>query len=355
MAYQSLYRRYRSQKWSELKGQDHVSNTLRNAVREGRVSHAYLFSGPRGTGKTSSARILAKALNCPNQADGEPCGICDSCVGITEGRSLDVVELDAASNRGVDAMRELVSRAALGTPGRWKVYIVDEVHMLTTEASNTLLKTLEEPPAHVIFVLATTEPQKVLPTIRSRAQHFEFRLLSVELLVAHLKWVAADAGLDVPVEVIELVARRGKGSVRDALSALDQVAAAGGVDHQRPSIGELMEALCERDPARAMAGVAEWCGAGHDARQVATDLLERLRQALLVTVSRALLGLPDEEVDAVEAEALRLGRAGTVRAMEVLGRTLVDMREAPDPRILLEVALVKLCRPELDASPAALL
>ena len=355
MAYQSLYRRYRSQKWSELKGQDHVSNTLRNAVREGRVSHAYLFSGPRGTGKTSSARILAKALNCPNQADGEPCGICDSCVGITEGRSLDVVELDAASNRGVDAMRELVSRAALGTPGRWKVYIVDEVHMLTTEASNTLLKTLEEPPAHVIFVLATTEPQKVLPTIRSRAQHFEFRLLSVELLVAHLKWVAADAGLDVPVEVIELVARRGKGSARDALSALDQVAAAGGVDHQRPSIGELMEALCERDPARAMAGVAEWCGAGHDARQVATDLLERLRQALLVTVSRALLGLPDEEVDAVEAEALRLGRAGTVRAMEVLGRTLVDMREAPDPRILLEVALVKLCRPELDASPAALL
>ncbi|MDQ2825394.1 MAG: DNA polymerase III subunit gamma/tau, partial [Actinomycetota bacterium] len=355
MAYQSLYRRYRSQKWSELKGQDHVSTTLRNAVREGRVSHAYLFSGPRGTGKTSSARILAKALNCPNQVDGEPCGTCESCIGITEGRSLDVNELDAASNRGVDAMRELVSRAALGTPGRWKVYIVDEVHMLTTEASNTLLKTLEEPPAHVIFVLATTEPQKVLPTIRSRTQHFEFRLLSTELLAAHLKWVAADAGLDVPAEVIELVARRGKGSVRDALSALDQVAAAGGVDHQRPSVGELVESLCERDPARAMAGVAEWCGAGHDARQVATDLLERLRQTLLVSVSRSLVGLPDEEVDAVEAEAHRLGRAATVRAMEILGQTLVDMREAPDPRVLLEVALVRLCRPELDSSPAALL
>ena len=182
MAYQSLYRRYRSQRWSELKGQDHVSQTLRNAVREGRVSHAYLFSGPRGTGKTSSARILAKALNCGNQADGEPCGTCDSCVGITEGRSLDVVELDAASNRGVDAMRELVSRASLGTPGRWKVYIVDEVHMLTTDASTTLLKTLEEPPGHVIFVLATTEPQKVLPTIRSRTQHFEFHLLPSDVL-----------------------------------------------------------------------------------------------------------------------------------------------------------------------------
>ena len=355
MAYQSLYRRYRSQRWSELKGQDHVSQTLRNAVRDGRVSHAYLFSGPRGTGKTSSARILAKALNCANPLEGEPCGTCDSCVGITEGRSLDVVELDAASNRGVDAMRELVSRAALGTPGRWKVYIVDEVHMLTTDASTTLLKTLEEPPGHVIFVLATTEPQKVLPTIRSRTQHFEFRLLSIELLTQHLKWVAADAGLDVPAEVIELVARRGKGSVRDALSVLDQVAAAGGIDHHAPSVGEFVEALCDRDAARAVAAVAERCGAGHDPRQVATDVLERLRQTLLVSVSRSLVGLPDEELDTVEAEAHRLGRAATVRAMEVLGGTLVDMREAPDPRVLIEVALVRLCRPELDASPAALL
>ena len=355
MAYQSLYRRYRSQRWSELKGQDHVSRTLRNAVREGRVSHAYLFSGPRGTGKTSSARILAKALNCPNQEDGEPCGICESCVGITEGRSLDVVELDAASNRGVDAMRELVSRAARGTPGRWKVYIVDEVHMLTTDASTTLLKTLEEPPGHVIFVLATTEPQKVLPTIRSRTQHFEFRLLPVDVLTQHLRWVATDAGLDVPAEVIDLVARRGKGSVRDALSVLDQVAAAGGIDHHAPSVGEFVEALCDRDAARALAAVAERCGAGHDPRQVATDVLERLRQALLVSVSRSLVALPDEEVDAVEAEAHRLGRAATVRAMEVLGETLVDMREAPDPRVLLEVALVRLCRPELDSSQAALL
>ena len=355
MAYQSLYRRYRSQRWSELKGQDHVSQTLRNAVRDGRVCHAYLFSGPRGTGKTSSARILAKALNCANPAEGEPCGTCDSCVGITEGRSLDVVELDAASNRGVDAMRELVSRAALGTPGRWKVYIVDEVHMLTTDASTTLLKTLEEPPGHVIFVLATTEPQKVLPTIRSRTQHFEFRLLPLDLLTHHLKWVAADAGLDVPAEVIELVARRGKGSVRDALSVLDQVAAAGGIDHHAPSVGEFVEALCDRDAARAVAAVAERCGAGHDPRQVATDVLERLRQTLLVSVSRSLVGLPDEELDAVDAESHRLGRAATVRAMELLGQTLVDMREAPDPRVLLEVALVRLCRPELDTSPAALL
>src|SRR5438270_3335620 len=227
--HQSLYRRYRPQRFDEAKGQDHVTRALRNAVREGRVPHAYLFSGPRGTGKTSTARILAKALNCAAPVDGEPCGTCVSCVEVAAGTSLDVHELDAASNNGVEAMRELVARAALGTPGRWKVYIVDEVHMLSAAASNALLKTLEEPPGHVIFVLATTDPQKVLPTIRSRAQHFEFRLLPADVLAEHLRWVATDAGIEVAPDAINLVARRGNGSVRDALSALDQVAAAGGI------------------------------------------------------------------------------------------------------------------------------
>src|SRR5437879_6284724 len=176
VAYQSLYRRYRPQRFSELRGQDHVSRALRNAVREGRVSHAYLFSGPRGTGKTSSARILAKALNCVAPTDGEPCGVCESCVGVATGTSLDVHELDAASNNGVEAMRDLVARASLGTPGRWKVYIVDEVHMLSAAASNALLKTLEEPPGHVVFVRATTDRRRVLPTRRSRTQASEVRL-----------------------------------------------------------------------------------------------------------------------------------------------------------------------------------
>src|SRR6266513_2475330 len=204
MAYQSLYRRYRPQRFSELRGQDHVSRTLRNAVREGRVAHAYLFSGPRGTGKTSSARILAKVLNCAAPADGEPCGVCESCVEVAAGTSLDVHELDAASNNGVEAMRDLVARAALGTPGRWKVYIVDEVHMLSTAASNALLKTLEEPPGHVVFVLATTDPQRVIPTIRSRTQHFEFRLLSGTALADLVRHVQDDAGLDVPSEAVDL-------------------------------------------------------------------------------------------------------------------------------------------------------
>jgi DNA polymerase-3 subunit gamma/tau len=354
LAYQSLYRRYRPQRFSELRGQDHVSRTLRNAVRENRVAHAYLFSGPRGTGKTSSARILAKALNCAQPNDGEPCGECESCVEVTNGTSLDVHELDAASNNGVEAMRDLVARASLGTPGRWKVYIVDEVHMLSAAASNALLKTLEEPPGHVVFVLATTDPQKVLPTIRSRTQHFEFRLLPADVLAEHLRWVAADAGLSVADDAIELVARRGNGSVRDALSALDQVAAAGGIDEQTVPVDEIIEGLCERDAGRALVAVAERIAAGQDPRQLTRDIVEHLRNTFLATMAPNLAGLPDDELNRLADQARRLGAPATVRAMETLGEALIDMRESPDPRVTLEVALVRLCRPDADTSPAAL-
>jgi DNA polymerase-3 subunit gamma/tau len=326
---------------------------LRNAVGDGTVSHAYLFSGPRGTGKTSSARILAKALNCESPVDGEPDCTCESCVAVEAGRSMDVVELDAASNNGVDAMRDLVSRVALGTGGRAKVYIVDEVHMLSAAASNALLKTLEEPPAHVTFVLATTDPQKVLPTIRSRTQHFEFRLLPPEVLTDHLRWVVDDAGIPVDDDAIGLAVRRGRGSARDALSALDQIIA-GGVGEEDASLDELMEALCERDTARALAGVALAVNAGREPRQLAEALLAQLRDALLSILAPDVVALPDEAKEEVADQGRRLGAAAVVRALDAVGEALLAMRDAPDPRVTLEVALVRVTRPELDSSPAAL-
>ena len=221
MATQSLYRRYRPRRFSELKGQDHVVKALRDAVAQGREGQAYLFSGPRGTGKTTSARILAKVLNCQNVVDGEPCCECESCLAVERGTSYDVHELDAASNNGVDAIRDLVEKASLGTPGRHKVYILDEVHMLSKAAEAALLKTLEEPPPHVVFVLATTDPQKMSDTIRSRTQHLQFHLLPADTMAEHVRWVADDAGLDLPQAALDAALVQGGGSARDTLSALE--------------------------------------------------------------------------------------------------------------------------------------
>ena len=345
--YQSLYRRYRPQRFSEVRGQDHVVNALRHAVRDDRVAHAYLFSGPRGTGKTSTARILAKALNCANPLDGEPCGVCDSCLDITRGASFDVHELDAASNNGVEAMRDLVARASLATPGRWKVYIVDEVHMLSASASNALLKTLEEPPDHVVFVLATTDPQKVLPTIRSRTQHYEFHLLAAEVLEHLLADVATDAELVLPDSAVEAAVRRGRGSARDALSALDQVVAAGRVEDESPYLRELLVSLAERDTARALQAIESGLVAGSDATRIAAGLLDELR-------AQFLMGLGPRDHASPSQAGLLLGPARSVRAMEVLGAALVAMRDALDTRITLEVAIVRLTHPEVDDDPAAL-
>ncbi len=360
--YQSLYRRYRPQRFEEVRGQDHVVNALRHAVRDNRVAHAYLFSGPRGTGKTSTARILAKALNCTNPVDGEPCGICESCVDITRGASFDVHELDAASNNGVDAMRDLVARASLATPGRWKVYIVDEVHMLSQSASNALLKTLEEPPDHVVFVLATTDPQKVLPTIRSRTQHYEFHLLDSEVLVALLAGIVSDANLELPETAVDAAVRRGRGSARDALSALDQVVASGVVEDDSPFLKELLVSLAERDTGRALVAVDNAHVAGRDAPRIAAELLDELRAQFLAAVSPGLVreGAPTAQSALVPgspdgAPVLLLGPVRTVRAMEVLGTAMVAMRDALDARTTLEVAIVRLTHPEADDDPAALL
>jgi DNA polymerase-3 subunit gamma/tau len=338
----SLYRRYRPRRFSELRGQDHVVRALRDAVAAGREGQAYLFSGPRGTGKTTSARILAKVLNCAAPADGEPCCECESCLAVERGTSYDVHELDAASNNKVENMRDLIEKASLGTPGRHRVYILDEVHMLTPAAEAALLKTLEEPPSHVVFVLATTDPQKVRDTIRSRTQHLRFHLLPADELTEHIRWVAADAGLDVDDAAIDAAIAQGGGSARDTLSALELIANAGGDAGDTLSFDELVEALIDRDAGRALTAMAFAVNAGHEPRPLAEALVRHLRNGFLSLMAPELVQLSSHQVDALAAQAQRLGPAALVRAIERLGEILVELRHAPDPRVLVEVALVQL-------------
>jgi len=342
MATQALYRRYRPRRFSEMRGQEHVVRALRNAVIHHREGQAYLFSGPRGTGKTTSARILAKVLNCERPVDGEPCCECDSCIAVERGTSYDVHELDAASNNGVEAMRDLIEKASLGTPGRHKVYILDEVHMLSKGAEAALLKTLEEPPSHVVFVLATTDPQKVSETIRSRTQHLRFHLLPMDELEAHVRWVVSDAGLQVSEAAIQAALEQGGGSARDTLSALELIASTGGDEIDTVDLAEFVEALIDLDPGRALTGVAHAVHQGRDPRTLTDDIVRYLRDCFLSLMAPELVALPDAKANAVSEQAVRLGAAKVVRAMERLGQILVEMRHAPDARLLLEVALVQL-------------
>ncbi len=344
MGYQSLYRRYRSQNFEQLVGQDTTKFALKTAVAEGRHSHAYLFSGPRGTGKTSTARILAKALNCENLSDGEPCTTCDSCTQIEAGTSFDLHELDAASNNKVDDVRDLIAKVALGSPGRTKVYILDEVHMLTSGAENALLKTLEEPPAHVVFVLATTEPHKVVSTIKSRTQHFEFNLIGAEDLEKHIRWVAEDAGLPITDEGFAFALRKGGGSARDTLSALDLVAAAGGVPRDSNIGVEVVKAIGAQDSASTIRLIQRGLEAGREPRTIGEDTLAVLRNAFLASMGAELDHLAEADTAAAKSLASDVGPAVLTRSLEVLGKALVDMRQAADPRVPLEVALLNLAR-----------
>ncbi len=342
MASQSLYRRYRPRRFSEIRGQEHIVRALRSAVSNEREGQGYLFSGPRGTGKTTSARILAKVLNCTATSEGEPCCECASCLAVESGTSFDVHELDAASNNGVEAMRDLIEKASLGTPGRHKVYILDEVHMLSKGAEAALLKTLEEPPPHVVFVLATTDPQKVSATIRSRVQHLEFHLLPMDELEQHVRWVAADAGLTISDDAFQVVLAQGGGSARDTLSALELVAASGGEAPDTVSYDEFLEAFIAADPGMALSALAHAVQQGRDSRTLAQDIVRHLRDCFLSLMAPELVQLPDAQAARIADQAQRLGPAAIVRAMERLGAMLVEMRHAPDPRLLLDIALVQL-------------
>jgi DNA polymerase-3 subunit gamma/tau len=366
MPYQSLYRKYRPQRFGELVGQRHVSTALRNAVRDDRVGHAYLFSGPRGTGKTTSARILAKALNCLDRTpEGDACGVCENCVGIAAGRFLDLFELDAASNNSVDDIRALTESVhlGLGLTATSKVYLIDEVHMLSANASNALLKTLEEPPPHVVFVLATTGPERVLPTIRSRTQHFEFTLYTVEELAGHLAAVCVGESVPADPVALDVIARAAGGSMRDALSLLEQAIAHGPLEAE--PVAELfggtgfelrmriLDALADEDVPGALVGLGALLDAGHDPRRVTEDLLATARDAFLLVSAkgRVRIDAPVDQVDRLRAFGEQVGPALLVRVLETLGQAVVDMRgtDAADPRLVLEIGLVRLAR--RDAGP----
>jgi DNA polymerase-3 subunit gamma/tau len=372
----ALYRKYRPATFAEVVGQEHVTEPLSTALAAGRINHAYLFSGPRGCGKTSSARILARSLNCEQGPTPTPCGVCDSCVALAPNGpgSVDVVELDAASHGGVDDTRELRDRAFYApAQSRYRIFIVDEAHMVTTAGFNALLKIVEEPPDHLIFVFATTEPEKVLPTIRSRTHHYPFRLLAPRTMRSLLERICASEDVSVDDAVYPLVIRAGGGSPRDTLSVLDQLlAGAEGnrVDYQRALallgatdvalIDVAVDALAAGDAAALFGAVEAVIDAGHDPRRFATDLLERFRDLIVLqsvpdAIARGVVDGPEDILERMREQATRLGIGTLTRYAEVVHAGLGEMRGATAPRLLLEVVCARLLLPSASDTEAALL
>jgi DNA polymerase III subunit gamma/tau len=366
----SLYRRHRPQAFDEVVGQEHVVRTLRNAVERDRVHHAYLFVGSRGTGKTSVAKILARSLNCVQGPTVTPCGECESCRTIAAGTSLDVIEMDAASNRSVDDIRDLRERVGYApAAGRWKVYILDEAHMLTREAWNAFLKTLEEPPPNTAFVLCTTEPHKVMPTIVDRCQRFDFQRPSLEQIAEVVRRVAAAESIEIEDGAVAAIARAATGSFRDALGTLDQLVAYGGkqvaTDDVLAVLGvaeaELIlaaaGAIAAEDGRAALETSERLTRSGRDVAQFGRDLLAHLRQLLVI---RTIGEVPDTfSVTAADPEQLRtqaeaFSDLGLGRAIDAIAAALAAIKEGDEPRMTLELAILRAARPELDPSRAAL-
>lgn len=357
MTYVPLYRKWRSQNFDEIVGQEFIVQTLKNAIKAGRVSHAYLFSGPRGTGKTSTARIFAKALNCAKGPTPSPCGDCDQCSKIKSGHAVDVIEIDAASNRGIDEIRDLREKVRY-TPveGRYKVYIIDEVHMLTPEAFNALLKTLEEPPLHAIFVLATTEPQKVPVTISSRCQRFDFRRLSIPEIVNQVKKIAVSEGIKIEDDAASLIARNSEGSMRDAISLFDQLISLCGktIKHDdvvavlgtanADLIFEFGDALGKGNIAGLFDLINRMTSEGMSVPQVTKEILIHLRNLMLVLLgSDSVIEESSEHIKKLKEQAGLFNMESLKEMIRLISKAEVDMKWHPQSRLLLEVAVMESC------------
>ena len=366
MSHVSFYRKYRPKAFEEVIGQERVTRTLQNAIAGGRTVHAYLFCGHRGTGKTTTARILAKALNCERGPTATPCNQCAICRAIDGGASLDVIEIDAASNRGIDEIRDLRERVKLmPVEGRHKVYIIDEAHMLTAEAANALLKTLEEPPGHAVFVLVTTEPHRLPSTITSRTQRFEFHRISLAAIVARLRSVAASEGISADDAALQLIARNADGALRDAESVLDQLTAfcQGRVTREDvlAVLGLMEEEAAEQVTEAVIAGDAAAClaladrviTAGRDIRQILRGLVEYFRDLLIVAVvadPQEIVETSEDRLEVLRAQAARLSPGALLQKIRILTAAEAEARFATQARVVLEMALLKLCRPDMDPS-----
>ena len=363
--YQVLYRKYRPKVFADVYGQEHVTSTLKNEIKENRIAHAYLFTGSRGTGKTTCAKILAKAVNCENSVDGEPCNECEVCKGLDSGTIYDVVEIDAASNNGVDNIRDLREEANY-TPsrGKYRVYIIDEVHMLSTGAFNALLKTLEEPPAHVIFILATTEVHKLPATILSRCQRFDFKRIQPETMSVRLKQVAQLEGMELDDDAAILIARIADGALRDGLSILDQCAGrskkidsalvsevAGLAGHE--ALYKLTDCICTQNSSSAMTVISELYQNSYDMERLCVEMINHIRNFLIVKTvkdSRGLIICTDDEYNSIILSAENFTLENVIFALDLFQDALTKIKTGANARVELEMAFVKLCEPKLDVN-----